>query len=676
MNRPGEDIAVIMLGYEKQMKKMLRDQNPGLSNRFALESALRFEDYDDTELLRILKLYCRKEGVSAPLRIARRAVRHISRRRYLPNFGNARLVKNMISKAIRDARARCSKSMSQPQKSARRGKIVLTLEDLVGKEALEAESESPFAALDSLFNAEEVCRQLRRLESIIKQYGPHRTEFLGNWLFLGQPGTGKTTVARVMAKVLHKLKVLATPNCIETTADDLTGQYLGQTKDKVKEKMREAMGGVLFVDEAYALGRGQFGTEAMTSLLHLLTLDDYRDGKTVVIMAGYKKDMHDMLRRNAGMASRFKKRLEFPDWSPATCAEFIRDRAGKDGFRIGDAAHRELVMVFDQLTDRPGWANARDADSMLTQLMEERALRLSGADEQIASFTFEDAQAAGATFLRHRPAGQSRADADELATMRLDSMVVQSPRAMVATQHQHQHREFEQNHTQRQQRRHRRRSLPAQTLPMHLALTDGGSGDGDAEKLEEEDGDVAAARPPAEMWLSKGLGRCGDLEQSLNVLSDFVGPTGSGNLREDVLAAARAAAGAGVTEQDLLPALRGEARKALERVKEKMESIRQEEDVARRADLERKKARQRAQELQQEYDREKEEEERRRLEEERKRMLEEARRREIEAKRARHRAKMMSMCPAGFGWTNVGSGLWICNAWGPGQGSHRYREQD
>ena len=115
------------------------------------------------------------------------------------------------------------------------------------------------------------------------------TGLVGNFVFLGNAGTGKTTVARKMGQILHKFGILARPDVIVTAGEELTGQYLGQTKKVVEEKMESARGGVLLIDEAYAMGKGEFGKEAMTTLVKMLTEPEYMGGKTVVVLAGYSK---------------------------------------------------------------------------------------------------------------------------------------------------------------------------------------------------------------------------------------------------------------------------------------------------------------------------------------------------------------------------------------------------
>lgn len=128
-----------------------------------------------------------------------------------------------------------------------------------------------------------------------------------------------------MAEILHAMGVLATAKLVETSGLDLTAEYVGQTKQKVTEKLGEAKGGLLFIDEAYELGKGAFGEEAMTTLVAAMTDPSYVG--MVLIIAGHPKDMDQMLDRNVGLQSRFTRFIDFPDWEAQDAVAFVSQKA-------------------------------------------------------------------------------------------------------------------------------------------------------------------------------------------------------------------------------------------------------------------------------------------------------------------------------------------------------------
>jgi probable Rubsico expression protein CbbX len=178
--------------------------------------------------------------------------------------------------------------------------------------------------------------------------------------FTGNPGTGKTTVARRMADVLHRLKYIRRNHVVTVSRDDLVGQYIGHTAPKTKEILKKAMGGVLFIDEAYYLYRPEnerdYGQEAIEILLQ--TMEDHRDD-LVVILAGYKDRMDTFFRSNPGMASRIAHHIDFPDYGADELFEIAGIMATRMHYRFdadGAAAMREYI---ERRMAQPRFSNAR-----------------------------------------------------------------------------------------------------------------------------------------------------------------------------------------------------------------------------------------------------------------------------------------------------------------------------
>jgi probable Rubsico expression protein CbbX len=195
--------------------------------------------------------------------------------------------------------------------------------------------------------------------------------------FTGNPGTGKTTVALRMAEILHRLGYAKKGHLVAVTRDDLVGQYIGHTAPKTKEVLKRAMGGVLFIDEAYYLYRPEnerdYGQEAIEILLQVM--ENQRD-ELVVILAGYKDRMDTFFRSNPGMASRVAHHLDFPDYSDEELLAIARLIAAEMGYRFsaeGEQAMDEYVRLRRQ---RPNFANARSIRNALDRARLRQANRL------------------------------------------------------------------------------------------------------------------------------------------------------------------------------------------------------------------------------------------------------------------------------------------------------------
>ena len=195
--------------------------------------------------------------------------------------------------------------------------------------------------------------------------------------FSGNPGTGKTTVALRMAQILHRLGYVRKGHVVSVTRDDLVGQYIGHTAPKTKEVLKKAMGGVLFIDEAYYLYRPEnerdYGQEAIEILLQVM--ENQRDD-LVVILAGYKDRMDTFFQSNPGMSSRIAHHLDFPDYSAPELLQIADRMLGDGSYRFGDGARE----VFDQYLRRriaqPHFANARSVRNALDRMRLRQASRL------------------------------------------------------------------------------------------------------------------------------------------------------------------------------------------------------------------------------------------------------------------------------------------------------------
>ena len=195
--------------------------------------------------------------------------------------------------------------------------------------------------------------------------------------FTGNPGTGKTTVALRMAGILHRLGYVRKGHLVSVTRDDLVGQYIGHTAPKTKEVLKRAMGGVLFIDEAYYLYRPEnekdYGQEAIEILLQVM--ENQRDDLTV-ILAGYTDRMQTFFESNPGFRSRVAHHIDFPDYSDTELLSIAERLAGDAEYRLSDAAREALAEYITRRRKQPGFANARSLRNAFDRARLRQAMRL------------------------------------------------------------------------------------------------------------------------------------------------------------------------------------------------------------------------------------------------------------------------------------------------------------
>jgi probable Rubsico expression protein CbbX len=195
--------------------------------------------------------------------------------------------------------------------------------------------------------------------------------------FTGNPGTGKTTVAMRMAEILHRLGYVRKGHVVSVTRDDLVGQYIGHTAPKTKEVLKKAMGGVLFIDEAYYLYRPEnerdYGQEAIEILLQMM--ENQRDD-LVVIVAGYKDRMDTFFKSNPGLSSRIAHHLDFPDYGETELLAIADRMLGTMNYRFGDGARETFESYLQRRIPLPHFANARSVRNALDRARLRQASRL------------------------------------------------------------------------------------------------------------------------------------------------------------------------------------------------------------------------------------------------------------------------------------------------------------
>ncbi|WP_083733918.1 AAA family ATPase, partial [Actinomadura sp. CNU-125] len=394
-----ENLVIILAGYDAQMAEFL-DSNPGLASRFG--TRVRFPSYRPDELLRIAERHTsrREDRLDADAR-RRLAARfeEVERRGIVDELGNGRFVRSLMEAAARarDVRVVDAASSGTGEGPSADDLTTIRAEDVEVAfaevtERFRGYAETPtleeaLGSLDAMIGLGPVKRQVREIAAQLQVARMRQEQGLvtrpptRHFVFTGPPGTGKTTVARVLGRIFAAFGLLARPEVVEAQRADLVGEHLGGTALKTNKVVDSALGGVLFVDEAYALsnpgysGGDAFGQEAVQVLLK--RAEDDRD-RLVVVLAGYDRDMDRFLATNPGLASRFDVRVDFPSYGPDELLRIAQLIAEQGGDQWEDRALDDLALVFQRACgtgriDELG--NGRFARSLYEKACACRALR-------------------------------------------------------------------------------------------------------------------------------------------------------------------------------------------------------------------------------------------------------------------------------------------------------------
>ncbi|RNL87407.1 AAA family ATPase [Halostreptopolyspora alba] len=392
-------VVIILAGYEEQMENFLAS-NPGLASRFA--TRVTFPSYSPHELQQIAESLFEQRGDQLDEEARpglRRRFEQAAQREVVDELGNGRFVRSLVEKAAeaRDVRVVTSEQgegQPAPEElvTVRVPDIATAYDELTAR--LPGFGETPdvaeaLAELDAMIGLEPVKRQVRsivaqlRVAKLREEQGLRIQPAMRHFVFSGPPGTGKTSVARVLGRVFAALGLLSRAEVLEAQRADLVGEHLGGTAVKTNKLVDRALGGVLFVDEAYALanpgysGGDAFGAEAIQTLLK--RAEDERN-RLVIVLAGYPAEMDRLLASNSGLASRFNVRVGFPSYTPDELAEIADAVAAGTGDAFDPSAREDLRQIFAYVCEA-GWidelGNGRFARSLFEKACSYRDLRVS-----------------------------------------------------------------------------------------------------------------------------------------------------------------------------------------------------------------------------------------------------------------------------------------------------------
>lgn len=384
-----DKLTVIAAGYPDRMERFVKS-NPGLESRFT--RTLKFQDYEAGELVAIFESLVKRDQYIADDDVLDSVRNYFLKLHKGENFGNARAVRQLYEDAVGRQGTRLS-GQSSVRKLSKNDLMTLEKEDIFESTSSGIESdltdstlETVLTDLDAMVGLRSVKSEVRSLVNLAKNFQERRREGLEtpdiarHFVFSGPPGTGKTTVASHVARLLRILGLLERGHIVSVTRSDLVAEYVGQTAVKTQDVINRALDGVLFIDEAYTLVSdskvGGYGQESIDTLLKLM--EEHRDRLTVIV-AGYTDKMNDFLNSNPGLRSRFTREIRFQSYSPKELVEVFCQLADKSGYQLEKDVQGALVQIFAEMVDDETFGNARAARTLFEQTVERQSNRLQNS---------------------------------------------------------------------------------------------------------------------------------------------------------------------------------------------------------------------------------------------------------------------------------------------------------
>ncbi|BET22567.1 AAA family ATPase [Solobacterium moorei] len=378
------DFAVIVAGYDDLMKQFI-ESNPGLKSRF--NKFIHFEDYTSEEMMGIFNSLCAKNAYTVTDDASEIIKQYFVAicESHDESFANARTARNFFENVISKQASRIASKREKTEEIL----STITADDVSWCQDTEHEEETLediLATFNELTGLELVKEEISDLIYVVQHQQRRKAQGLKvpslslHLVFMGNPGTGKTTVARYVAKLYKSLGLLSKGHLVETDRSGLVAGYVGQTAIKTQEVINSALGGVLFIDEAYTLSNGganDFGQEAIDTLLK--AMEDKRDD-LVVIVAGYDELMDDFVHSNPGLESRFNRYIHFSDYSTEEMYNIFGSLCQKNQYELSEDATTAVKDYFSSVSIAD-IGNGRGARNLFERVVTQQAKRISKNSE-------------------------------------------------------------------------------------------------------------------------------------------------------------------------------------------------------------------------------------------------------------------------------------------------------
>ncbi|PKK51390.1 hypothetical protein CI102_3780 [Trichoderma harzianum] len=423
-NEPGNNRCIILMGYEGRMKEFYRNTNPGFQRRFPLESAFIFENYDDKTLSQIFDIMLQNDDLGATDDAKVVAMGILQRERDRPNFGNGGAVRNLISRAQITHSKRIpsfpnGKQITRneaPQDEAEDEQLILEPEDFDPEYERGLVNKDLGSLLNNLVGFKDIIAMFdgyQKMAINMRRHGLDPREMIPfSFVFKGSPGTGKTTTARSLGRIYYSMGLLSTAEVLDCSVTDLIGPGKGLTGKNVQILLERALGKVLLIDEAYRLGQrdlagaviSKLAVEALGEIVDCMTKERFA-GKLVIVLAGYEKDMNDLMNTNEGLRGRFKE-LMFPNMRSKDCLRLLQRKLAEKNIHIlrprNAVTTHKAMKIFDKLSETEAWANARDVETLTKRIIIEVFSKEVTREDHRLDISLEDIIATLRKFLRER----------------------------------------------------------------------------------------------------------------------------------------------------------------------------------------------------------------------------------------------------------------------------------